>query len=199
MISLTSPVRTRAQDWPAGAKLAALCVVSTVLFAVQDLALHVAALAGVVLLYALPGRLFLCAGLRTLRALLPFVVLALLWHLYTGDLASGLRVVMRMVTLVALANLVTMTTRLEALMAVIRWLAAPLRHLGVRTAALEIAIALVIRFTPVLAQKSALLGQSWRARSRRRPGWRLLLPLALLALDDADHLAEALRARSAPF
>jgi len=33
------------------------------------------------------------------------------------------------------------------------------------------------------------------ARSRRRPGWQLVLPLSLAALDDADHVAEALRAR----
>jgi biotin transport system permease protein len=34
-----------------------------------------------------------------------------------------------------------------------------------------------------------------RARSPRRPGWRLVVPAALAALDDADHAAEALRAR----
>ena len=40
-----------------------------------------------------------------------------------------------------------------------------------------------------------ILRESWRARSPRRPGWRILLPATLAALDDADHVAEALRAR----
>lgn len=198
MISLTSPVETRAHDWPAGAKLAALCLTTTALFMVNPLPLHVAALAMTLLIYALPGRAFLMAGAKALRVVAPFVVLVLLWHVYTGDLATGLRVTLRMTTVVALANLVTMTTPLEGFSDVIRWLSTPLRRLGLRTALLDLAIPLVIRFTPILAQKSALLQQSWRARSRRRPGWRLLLPLALLALDDADHVALALRARSAP-
>ena len=29
----------------------------------------------------------------------------------------------------------------------------------------------------------------------RRAGWRIVAPLALMALDDAEHVAEALRAR----
>ncbi|PJE28084.1 ABC transporter permease, partial [Pseudooceanicola lipolyticus] len=40
-----------------------------------------------------------------------------------------------------------------------------------------------------------LLAESWRARSPRRPGLRTILPLAALAIDDAEHVAEALRAR----
>ena len=54
---------------------------------------------------------------------------------------------------------------------------------------------MVIRFTPVLAQKGAALAMAWRARSRKRAGWRVIMPFMVLALDDADHVAEALRAR----
>ena len=39
------------------------------------------------------------------------------------------------------------------------------------------------------------LSLAWRARSRRRAGWRVIVPFMVLALDDADHVAEALRAR----
>ena len=53
----------------------------------------------------------------------------------------------------------------------------------------------MIRFTPVLAQKGQLLAQSWRARSTKRVGWRMIIPFAVLAIDDAEHVAEALRAR----
>lgn len=198
MISLTSPVRTTAHGWPAGAKLAALCLATTSLFMLQPPALHLAAFAATLLVYALPGRAFFTAGMRALRILIPFVVLVFLWHLYTGDMVAGMRVILRMTTVVAMANLVTMTTSLESLSDVVRWLSTPLRRLGLRTEALDLAIPLVVRFTPVITRKSELLRQSWRARSRRRPGWRLLFPLALQALDDADHVALALRARSAP-
>jgi biotin transport system permease protein len=70
-----------------------------------------------------------------------------------------------------------------------------LRRLGLPTQILETAIPLVIRFSPVLIAKAGQLVEAWRARSRRRPGWQLVLPLSLAALDDADHVAEALRAR----
>ena len=58
MISLTSPVETRAHGWPAGAKLAALCVATMALFSLTHPALQAAALAVTLLLYALPGWRF---------------------------------------------------------------------------------------------------------------------------------------------
>ncbi|HBH7903235.1 TPA: hypothetical protein KDX49_003259 [Vibrio parahaemolyticus] len=49
--------------------------------------------------------------------------------------------------------------------------------------------------TPVLMSKGQKLSRAWRSRSNRRTGWRIVLPFTVLALDDADHVAEALRAR----
>ncbi|MFC6639535.1 energy-coupling factor transporter transmembrane protein EcfT [Sulfitobacter sp. JBTF-M27] len=195
MISLTSPVKTAAHGWPAGGKLALLCAATLVLFAVDGAALHLGFLAATAVLYALPGRIFLGAGLKRLFVLWPFVALILLWHLITDDGAAGATIALRMVTAVALANLVTMTTRLSDMMTVVRWLTTPLRRFGVGTQSIELAMALVIRFTPVLANKGQALSMAWRARSVRRPGWRIVLPFAVTAIDDAEHVAEALRAR----
>jgi len=125
----------------------------------------------------------------------PFVVLVLGWHWVTGALEVGAVIALRMLTAVALANLVTMTTALGDMMGVVRWLLCPFARLGVNLRAIELAAAMVIRFTPVLAQKGAELATAWRARARRRAGWRVVVPLMVLALDDADHVAEALRAR----
>src|SRR3990167_6591155 len=55
--------------------------------------------------------------------------------------------------------------------------------------------AVVIRFIPVMQDRAEQISQSWRARSARRAGWRVLMPATLAALDDAEHVAEALRAR----
>lgn len=195
MISLTSPVRTRAHGWPAGAKLLALCVASVVLFAVPDFPFQLAAAMVTLLLYVLPGQVFLRYGLRRIWPLWPFVALLLAWHLITGMLVEGAVISLRMVTAVALANLVTMTTSLEAMMAVVRGLLRPFARLGVNLHEIELAAAMVIRFTPVLADKGAALALAWRARARRRAGWRVIVPFLVVALDDADHVAEALRAR----
>ncbi|MFT4011999.1 MAG: energy-coupling factor transporter transmembrane component T [Paracoccus sp. (in: a-proteobacteria)] len=195
MISLTSPVRTRAHGWPAGAKLAGLAAATTGLFLLPGLTAQVVALALTLGLYALPGRAFLHHGLRQLRILWPFVLILALWHLATGDGPEGLRLALRLVSAVALANLVTMTTSLSALTELLHRMLGPLRRLGLPTALIQNALPLAIRFTPVLIARAGMLGQAWRARSARRANWRIALPMALLALDDADRVAEAIRAR----
>ena len=195
MISLTSPVKTRAHGWPAGGKLLALCVASVVLFAVPDLMFQLAAAMSVVLLYALPGRVFLRHGLLRIWLLWPFVVVLLVWHVFTDAWAEGAVIALRMLTAVALANLVTMTTSLQAMMDVVSWLLRPFARFGVNVRAIELAAAMVIRFTPVLGEKGTALALAWRARSRRPAGWRVIVPFMVLALDDADHVSEALRAR----
>lgn len=195
MISLTSPVKTRAHGWSAGTKLAALCAATVVLFATDALLWHGVFLALTLGLYALPGALFLRIGIVRLKPLWIFAAVILLWHLVTADLLAGLVIVMRMMTAVALANLVTMTTRLSDMMGVVRWLLTPFRAFGLRTDVVELAMALVIRFTPVLAEKGQMLALAWRARAIRRVGWRIITPFAVLAIDDAEHVADALRAR----
>jgi len=195
MISLTSPVETRAHGWSAGGKLLALCLTSVALFALRDLWVHLCAALGVLALYALPGQVFFSHGMRRLWPLWPFVAVILLWHIATGAAQDGMLICLRMLSAVGLANLVTMTTSLSGMMAVLRRLLRPFAWLGINLRAIEVASAMVIRFTPVLAQKGSALTMAWRARSRRRAGWRMIVPFMVLALDDADHVAEALRAR----
>lgn len=195
MISLTSPVRTRAHDWPAGVKIAALCVASVLLFAAPSVVVQSLAACGVLMLYALPGRVFFVHGLRRLWPLWPFVAVLILWHLTIAAPGEGAVIVLRMLSAVGLANLVTMTTTLAAMMDVVNRLLRPFARLGVNLRAIELAAAMVIRFTPVLAQKGGALVLAWRARSRKRAGWRVIVPFLVLALDDAEHVAEALRAR----
>ncbi|MEP1941648.1 MAG: energy-coupling factor transporter transmembrane protein EcfT, partial [Sulfitobacter sp.] len=148
MISLTSPVKTRAHGWPAGAKLAALCFASVALFAAPYLAVQAGVALGVLGLYALPGGIFWRYGVRRLWPLWPFGVFLLVWHIWTGTPQEGAVIALRMFNAVALANLVTMTTSLEAMMAVVQRLLSPFAPLGINLRAIELAAAMVIRFTP---------------------------------------------------
>lgn len=195
MISLTSPVETWAHDVPAGVKLAALSAATVGLFALQDpIWLGVAlACAGVIVLSG--GLRFARAAVRSLRILIPFLALIAVWHGVTGQIEAGLVVALRLLTALTLANFVTMTTRLTDMVAVAAFLLSPLRRFGLSTRAFELSIALVVRFTPAIAQKGGLLAEAWRARAARRVGWQIVMPLAAIALDDADHVADALRAR----
>lgn len=195
MLTLTSPVEIWAHRWAAGAKLGLLALATTGLFLLSGPVLLAFALVATAALILTGGRRFALATLRLLRPLWPFVAVVGLWHLWTRDLSGGAAILMRMVTAVSLANFVTMTTRLSDMIAVFQRLARPLAPLGLSPRRLALAFALVIRFIPVMLDRMARITEAWSARSARRPRWRVLVPATLAALDDADRVAEALRAR----
>lgn len=195
MISLTSPIRTRAHNWPAGPKLMALCFATMVLFAQNGVMFHLSVFALVMAIYALAGRTFLRFGLTRLRGLWPFIAVVMIWHSLTKDTTLGATISLRLLNAVAMANLVTLTTKLSDMITVVQWMTTPLRRFGLRTKQLELGIALVVRFTPVLAYKGMQLADAWRARSGKRPKWQTIVPLAVLAIDDAEYVADAIKAR----
>jgi len=194
MLTLTSPVETWAHRRPAGLKLATLAVATTGLFLLNTPGPLAVALVATAVLYLTGGQQFARTGLRQLVPLWPFVVIVGLWHLWTGDVTVGTVILLRMVTAVALANFVTMTTRLSDMLAVFERLARPLAPI-LPPRRLALAFALVIRFIPVMLDRMGQIRQSWSARSPRPPRWRVMVPATLAALDDADRVAEALRAR----
>lgn len=195
MISLTSPIRTRAHNWPAGPKLLGLCLATMMLFAQNSIVFHLSVFVLVLVVYALPGRAFLRYGVGRLRVLWPFVAVVMTWHILTKDAALGASISFRLLNAVAMANLVTLTTKLSDMIAVVRWISAPLRRFGLPTKQLELGIALAVRFTPVLAFKGAQLSDAWRARSGKHTKWQTIVPLAVLAIDDAEYVADAIKAR----
>ncbi len=194
MLTLTSPVETAFHRLRAGPKLAALCGATILLFWASTIPPLAVALTAATALTATGGTVFLRHAILLLRPLIPFVVIVALWHLITDDLTQGIIILLRLIIVVMLANLVTMTTRLSDMIDVLTKLARPLRRV-LNPATLALAIALTIRFIPTLSDRMGQIRESWRARSPRRPGWRILTPATLAALDDADQVAEALRAR----
>lgn len=195
MLTLTSPVETPLHRIQAPLKLALLAVWTAGLFWMTSPLLLLAATALIATLHTFGGRVFATHALRMLRPLWPFIVVVAVWHLWTQDVRSGAVVILRMVAAVAAANLVTMTTRLDDMMAVVERLARPFAKVGLAPKTLALAMALVIRFIPVMMERYGQIADAWRARSAKRASWRVLLPTVLAALDDADHVAEALRAR----
>jgi len=195
MFALTSRIETPYHRVSAGVKLALLCLFTLGLYLTGATWIRVAALGCVAGLYLIPGISFAREALHHLKPLWAFVLIVALWHGATGTMIEGIRVILLLLAAVGLANLVTLTTRLDDMMGVVRFLGRPLRRLGIGTEALELSAALVIRYTPVLALKGRALAEAWHCRSPRRPGWRIAAPFVLLAIDDAEQVAEALRAR----
>ena len=195
MLTLTAPIDTWAHHYPASVKLALLCLWTAFLFQLTAPLPQTFAALSILTLTASCGTLFFKTALNLLRPLWPFVLIVTIWHLWQRDLSGGTTVILRMLTTIAAANLVTMTTRLSDMIAVITRLTRPLARLGLSPATIALAIALVIRFIPVMLHRMSQIRDAFRARSSGKTGWRILTPALLAALDDADHTAEALRAR----
>lgn len=195
MLTLTSPIETPLHRLPAGVKLAALCLFTLALFRIGSPLVLAAVAGGLAAGHLALGWQMAGAALRLLWPLWPFVLVLGVWHGVTGDLSEGAVILLRLLSAVAAANLVTMTTRLSDMLAVLERLAAPLARLGLPARRIALAVALVIRFVPVLSDRVGLIRSAWAARSPRAPGWRLFVPVTLAALDEAEHVAESLRAR----
>ena len=194
MLTLTSERQTRAHGWPAGVKLAALVLWTLLLFQLPGLAPALAALALAALAAFSLGIGIGADWLRLFRLLWPVALVLALWHLASGTPRDGAIAIARMLAAVGAANLVTMTTRLADMQAVVQRLARPLSPI-LPPQALALSVALMIRFVPVMLLRWEALTMAFRARSPRRALWRIAMPAVLAALDDAEHVAEALRAR----
>ena len=172
-----------------------LCVVTSLLFGISDPVSSVAIALCVILVYAALGFRFFLKGMRVLIGLWPFLILIGAWHIWLADYHQGIIILSRLISAVALANLVTMTTRLQDMIDFLVRVSRPARWFGLSPQAIGIAIALVIRFIPVLVARAQHLSVAYRARSGKRASWRIILPLVFSVLDDADNISNALRAR----
>lgn len=194
MLTLTSSHRTWAHRVRPWVKLGALCLWAVLVLRSDGPVLWLA-VTTVLGLVASAGQGFALEWALMLRPLWPFVVLLALWQVWLGAVSGAVPPILRMGAVVGLANAVTMTTELSGIIALLTRLARPLQRLGLSPRVLALAVALMIRFVPVMLLRHGQITESWRARSPHRPGWRILLPVLLAALDDAERVAEALRAR----
>ncbi|WP_186415059.1 energy-coupling factor transporter transmembrane protein EcfT [Pannonibacter sp. P2PFMT1] len=194
MISLYLPGTSLLHRLPAGVKLIGLAAASLMFFPVDSPVVLAAGGCAVLAVYAALGRTAL-KQLSLLRPLLPLFAVLLALHWLSGSLMGGVIVLLRLLLLVMLANLVTMTTRMDDMLEAISPLFRPLAFFGVSPRRPALAVTLVLRFLPVLLALSAAQREAYQARTGKRSSWRLLAPFALQALAMADHVGEALVAR----
>ena len=194
MISLYLSRQSWLHRWPAGVKLGSLALISIALYFVGNPLFMALSLAGVLGIYATLGAQAL-RQLTLLRPLLFLFAAMFLVQWWTVGLSAGLVLVLRMATLVLLANLVTLTTRMDAMMTAVTPILRPLHWVGVDPKRIAFAVALLIRFIPVLMATLHNLREAWRARGGGRQVWRLAIPMTIQAIRLSDHVAEALAAR----
>lgn len=179
---------------PAGAKLAALFVLSFAILPVDNWRLLAAILFLTLAAFASLGREALkrLSGFRGLLWLLAFIFVL---HVLMGDWQTGAGAVLRLLTMILLADMVSMTTTLQDMMQALMPLLRLLRPFGVNPKKVSLAVSLAIRFVPVFSAQWEARSEAWRARTGRKPGVRLLGPFLADTFRMADNVAESLDAR----
>jgi len=189
---------------PAGQKLLALAVASVGLLPISSWLLASAALLGVIALYASLGGVGLrrlAQSAKALAWLVAFiagaqVLIESVQGTMTNQLLTSVAVAMlKLATLVLLAELVTITTPLQALLAAIEPLLRPLQLLGLSSERLAFGMGLLIRMASLQRGTWQQLRQAYQVRGVQRPGLRLIAPSLRAGLRQADHMARALSAR----
>lgn len=179
---------------PAGVKLIALAVLSVFILPIGDPLVLAFVLAAVLLVYASFGRRGVLRILEW-RSIVPLLVLIFVLQVWAASLSVAVASVLRIAVMVLIADLVTLSTRLQDMMDAIAVPLKPLARFGVDPERLSLAVALVLRFVPVLLESWRGREEAWRARSPRRPGLVLIGAFFSGALSTADQVAEALDAR----
>ncbi len=179
---------------PAGFKLAGLALLSLLLLPVDDWRILAGVLVLVLAVYAGFGRAGF-ARLRLLRPLIPLLVVVGGVQVLSSGWHAGAVVGLRLLAMLLLADLVSMTTTMTALMDVLAPFFNLLRPLGVNPRKMALAVALVLRFVPVLLTRWRAREEAWRARTHRRVPLRLVAVFLADILQLADRVAESLDAR----
>lgn len=194
MISLYRPGDSILHRLPAGAALAGLAVAALVLTLYPHDPVSIAvSLAAALLLYPVGGQSLRVALAELWRLRWILLVLAGTLVVFVSVEAAWISAG-RVAALLLLAALLTMTTRMSDLLAVLHRLLRPLRRFGVDPDAVALALALTLTMVPVVAGFAQRVRDAERARGVRL-GLRATVPLLVLTLRHADRVGDALAAR----
>ncbi|MET9338492.1 MULTISPECIES: energy-coupling factor transporter transmembrane component T family protein [unclassified Nonomuraea] len=179
---------------PAGAKLLGLALLCTTLLLLGSPLWLGGFTVLVVLLYAVSG-VGPAAAWAQVRPLRWFAVVLFVMQFALVDLYGAVSSTLRIVLAVALAGLVTLTTRFADMTACFERCFAPLRAFGIDPFRVSLLLSLTVRSVPVISALATRVRDAQRARGVSWSVRAFAVPLVVSALRHADALGEALSAR----
>jgi biotin transport system permease protein len=194
MGSLYSDQPTWLHSVSAGVKLLALALLGIGLFAAQQWQVLLAATLVCVLVFASLGA----AALRAKPLVVGVLVASALvagFHVWMAQPLLAAVTVMRLLSATLMGIALTLTTRYSDLLHVFEWLLLPLQKLGVRTDRLALQLALMLRFTEQFFVVWRRLDESYRLRTGKAGGFKILAPLTIHMLVTARRVADTLHLR----
>jgi len=195
MIGLYRPGTSLLHRLPAGAKLLLLmAAVIAILILVRRPVDVAAALVAVTAAYAVAGfgpRVLL----TQLRPLLWMIVVIAAFQVWLTTPARATVVCGVLLATVGAAGLVTLTTRVTAMLDTVGRALGPLRRVGVDPDRVGLLLALTIRLVPVLTDIVRQVSEARKARGLQWSVAALATPVVVRALRTADALGDSLVAR----
>lgn len=212
MLSLYISKSTWLHKVPASVKLTSLAAFSMVLLPSQSLWLlgTTSLLASVAYLsLTKPGLIRLkkvaqSAGLFALVVGVFQFMVALLGGIQADVWISDLRTAasaamvsaLRLLSLLLLADLVTITTPLQNMVSVIEFVLVRLQRFGIHARRVSLQVGLVIRLGAMLRGRLATVTEAFAVKHCRKPGLLIIAPVTRQMLQTGASLAEALQARA---
>lgn len=194
MGSLYSEQPTWLHAVPAYLKLMVLALWGTGMFLVDQLSWLTSVTVICLLMFASLGR----AVQRVKPLLLGLLIGSVLvggFHVWMGQPALAALTVMRLIDITLLGIALTLTTRYSDLLGVLELLLSPLKRIGLKTDQLALQLALMLRFTEHFFVTWRRLDDSYRVRSGKPGGFKILAPLTIQMLVAARRVADALQVR----
>ncbi|WP_405162663.1 energy-coupling factor transporter transmembrane protein EcfT [Nocardia sp. NBC_01499] len=195
MIGLYRPGDSLLHRMPAGAKLVLLIVLIVAATVFVRSPIEVGVVAAVVAgLFAL-ARIPFTVAVAQLRPMVWMLLIIAVFQVLITSPARAVVVCGVLLISVALAALVTLTTRVTDLLDTVTRALGPLRRFGVDPDRVGLLLALAIRCVPLLAGIVHDVAEARRARGLQWSMTALATPVLVRALRTADAMGDALAAR----
>ena len=180
---------------PAGAKVLAFMVIALAITLSAENPFTVPVAAALAIL----GYLTAGLGLRTLVAQIyvvrwVIVIMLVTQLIFLPPLVAAANTG-RVLTVIVLAALITLTTRIPALLDATEHALGPLRRFGVDPARIGLLLGMTITTIPVIMGIATTIRDAQRARGVPVRPATFVVPLLILSLKHSDDLADALAAR----
>ncbi|MFB2600061.1 CbiQ family ECF transporter T component [Herbiconiux sp. P17] len=197
MIALYRPGTSILHRLPAGPKLLALMLLAIAITIFASNAWYIAGASVLVIAGYFAAGFGPLEIVRQLWRLRWIVAITLITQVIFLPLPVAATNTGRVVTVVMLATLLTLTTRTSALLDAVERGLGPFRRIGVDPARVGLLMAMTITVVPVIAGYAASIRDAQRARGAKPQLRILVMPLLVMSLKHADELGDALVARGA--
>ncbi|WP_336294720.1 energy-coupling factor transporter transmembrane component T family protein, partial [Bartonella sp. CB169] len=161
-----------------GVKLLFLIVCTTTLFVVSSIIILLLFLLFVALLYRF-SKVPLNNILKKLKQMGLFLALIFVFQVVFESWLAGFEVILRLISLVFLASLVSLTTKVSDMVSAIEAWLQPFRFLGINPSKCSMVLSMAIRFIPVMIGKFSEVREAQQARGLDKNVFVFAMPLII--------------------